>query len=200
MEVSHLLHHALEALREASNNAIKEYHAEKAATTIKACSIAAAVAGVGAGLLPGAGGAVAATACVAAIWGMYVKINMDLGISIAENALKSLASALLTNLIASAGYAAALFAVGFMLGFVPFLQPAAAAIDAMLSYVAVFASGILYINLLTDVMKAKGKFVFDESEAKDLAKKVIDKSNVKEIVKEASDSFKKDKKDGNIKK
>lgn len=196
---SHYLHHALKALQEASEEVIKSEHLERASNTIYACSIAATIAGIGAGLLPGAGGIAAAGACVAAIWGMYVKINKDLGISISENALKSLASALLTNLITSAGYAAAVFAFGVVSGFIPGLQPLAAAIDAMLSYIAVFASGVLYIRLLTDVMKAKGTFVFSESDAKDLAKKVVDESDVKGIVKEAKDSYKDAKRDGKVK-
>lgn len=195
---SHYLYHALKALQEASKDVIRSNHIEKAEKTIYACSITATVAGVAAGIVPGAGAAIAASACVAAIWSMYVKINFDLGISISQNVLKSLASALLTNLLASAAFVAAAFVSSVVVGFIPGLQPLAAGIDAILSYVTVFASGVLYIKILTKVMKAKGTFVFDESEVKKLAKDVVDSSDVKGIVKEAKSSYKDAKKNGEL--
>ena len=82
-----VLVYALRALEQATRDVIKSKNIEKAGETIKKCSIAAAVAGVGTGWLPGAGAIVASVAWVAAIWGMYVKVNIDLGISIKKNAI-----------------------------------------------------------------------------------------------------------------
>lgn len=192
---------ALYALRDASRNLISQAQVDKAGDTIVACAIAAAIAGVGSGWLPGAGALVATAAWVAAIWTMYVKINKDLGISISENILKSLASAFLTNIIASAGALILAILASFVLSFIPFLgQAGAIAIDGLLGYITVFASGILYIMLLTKIMKAKGSFDISESEAKSMADNISKESDISAIIREAKESFKKEKDKGTFKK
>lgn len=192
---------AFKGLQEASNYVIDTMQIEKAGGTIKACAIAAAAAGVGAGWLPGAGALVASAAWVAAIWGMYIKVNKDLDISISENILKSLASAFLTNIIASAGALIISIVLGAILAFLPGIGTVGAvAIDGFIGYITVFASGVLYIKLLTRLFKAKGKADFSGVDVKDIAKEVVAASNMKEILKEAKSEYKKDKKNGNLKK
>lgn len=199
--MGHYMKLALYALRDASKNLISQAQVDKAGDTIIACAIAAAIAGVGSGWLPGAGALVATAAWVAAIWTMYVKINKDLGISISENILKSLASAFLTNIIASAGALILAILASFVLSFIPFLgQAGAIAIDGLLGYITVFASGILYIMLLTKIMKAKGSFDISESEAKSMADNISKESDISAIIREAKESFKKEKDKGTFKK
>lgn len=199
--MGHYMKLALYALRDASRNLISQAQVDKAGDTIVACAIAAAIAGVGSGWLPGAGALVATAAWVAAIWTMYVKINKDLGISISENILKSLASAFLTNIIASAGALILAILASFVLSFIPlFGQAGAIAIDGLLGYITVFASGILYIMLLTKIMKAKGSFDISESEAKSMADNISKKSDISAIIREAKESFKKEKDKGTFKK
>lgn len=199
--MGHYMKLALYALRDASRNLISQAQVDKAGDTIVACAIAAAIAGVGSGWLPGAGALVATAAWVAAIWTMYVKINKDLGISISENILKSLASAFLTNIIASAGALILAILASFVLSFIPFLgQAGAIAIDGLLGYITVFASGILYIMLLTKIMKAKGSFDISESEAKSMADNISKESDISAIIREAKESFKKEKDKGTFKK
>lgn len=201
MGMGHYMHWVLHALKDASKNAITEAQAEKAGATITACAITAAIAGVGSGWLPGAGALVASAAWVTAIWTMYVKINKDLGISISENVLKSLASAFLTNIIAAAGALILGMAAAFLLSFIPgFGTAGAVAIDGLLGYVTVFASGILYIKLLTKVMKAKGTFTISEDEVKSLADDISNDSDIKGIIREAKESFKNEKDKGTFKK
>ena len=201
MALGHYMHLAVHALLDASKNAITQAQADKAAATILGCSIAAAIAGVGSGWLPGAGALVASAAWVAAIWTMYIKINKDLGITLSENVLKSLASAFLTNIIASAGALILGMAAAFVLSFIPGLGTAGAvAIDGLLGYVTVFASGILYIKLLTKVMKAKGTFTISENEVKSLADEISKDSDIKGIIREAKASFKSEKDKGTFKK
>jgi hypothetical protein len=201
MTMGHYMKLALYALRDASRNLISQAQVDKAGDTIVACAIAAAIAGVGSGWLPGAGALVATAAWVAAIWTMYVKINKDLGISISENILKSLASAFLTNIIASAGALILAILASFALSFIPFLgQAGAIAIDGLLGYITVFASGILYIMLLTKIMKAKGSFDISESEAKSMADNISKESDISAIIREAKESFKKEKDKGTFKK
>lgn len=199
--MGHYMKLALYALRDASRNLISQAQVDKAGDTIVACAIAAAIAGVGSGWLPGAGALVATAAWVAAIWTMYVKINKDLGISISENILKSLASAFLTNIIASAGALILAILASFVLSFIPLLgQAGAIAIDGLLGYITVFASGILYIMLLTKIMKAKGSFDISESEAKSMADNISKESDISAIIREAKESFKKEKDKGTFKK
>lgn len=201
MSVGHLLVHALHALEEAQKDYIRKEKLEAVADTIQACAVAAAVAGVGSGWLPGAGSLVATGLWVATIWGMYVKVNYDLGIKIKDNILKSLASAFLTNIIASAGALILAYAAGFVISFIPFVGNAGAmAVDGFLGYVTVYASGLLYIKLLTKVLKAKGKLDFSDLDITAMAKDVVKESNVKDILKEGKASFKDAKKEGKLKK
>ena len=145
------LYHALKALQEATHNVIQQENLVKVEKTIQTCAIVAAATGIGGGMLPGAGGVVMTAASVAAIWTMYVKINKELGISISGNALKSLASAILTNIIAGAGaYIVALVATT-IISFIPILNFLALPAEAIIAYIAVFASGVLYIKFLTNM-------------------------------------------------
>lgn len=196
-----VLVYALKALGEATEGVLKGSDIEKAGDTIMGCAVIAAVAGVGSGWLPGAGALVATGAWVAAIWGMYVKINKDLGITIKDNVLKSLASALLTNLIASVGGIILMLVGSTLLSLIPGLGTAGAiAIDGAIGYVTVFASGVLYIKLLTKLFKAGNGFNLSENNVERMAKDIITESDVEKIIKEGKKSFKDDKKAGKFKK
>lgn len=195
------IHAALKALEQASKDVISSQNIEKAGETIQGCAIIAAIAGVGSGWLPGAGSLVATGAWVAAIWGMYVKVNKDLGISIKDNVLKSLASAILTNILASAGSLILMLVAGFLLSFIPGVGSGGAmVIDGMIGYITVFASGVLYIKLLTKLFKAGKGFNIAENEVKDAAKDIVNDSNISEILKEGKRAYKEDKKAGKFKK
>ena len=198
MNPTPLLYYATKALEDASKGILSEHQLTKVQDTIMGCSVAAAIAGVGSGWVPGAGALVATGAWVAAIWTMYVKINKDLNISIKDNILKSLASAFLTNIIATAGALLLGWVASLVLSFIPgFGTTGAVVIDGMIGYITVFASGVLYINLLTKVLKAKGKLEFSETDDfKQMAKDIVKEGHVKEIMKEARDSYKSAKKEG----
>lgn len=201
MSIGHLLGHALHALEIAEENYIKKENLEAVADTIKGCAVAAAIAGVGAGWLPGAGAVVATGAWVVAIWGMYIKINHDLGIKIKDNVLKSLASAILTNIIASAGAYLLAILAAFIMSFFPGIGSLGSlAIDGFLGYITVYSSGLLYIKLLTKVLKATGKLDFSGVDLRAIAKETVKESNIKEILKEGKASFKEAKREGKFKK
>lgn len=201
MTIGHYLALALRALEQAQENYIRKEKLEAVADTIHGCAIAAAIAGVGSGWLPGAGALVATGVWVAAIWGMYIKVNHDLGINIKDNVLKSIASAFLTNIIASAGSLIIAYAIGFVISFIPGLGTVGAvAIDGFLGYVTVYASGLLYIRFLTKVLKAKGNLDFSEIDVNTIAKETVKESNIKDIIKEGKSSFKEAKKEGKFKK
>lgn len=201
MSIGPLLAHAVRALEEIQTNCIRKEKLEAVAGTIQGCAVAAAIAGVGSGLLPGAGSLVATGACVAAIWGMYIKINYDLGIRIQDNILKSLASAFLTNITAYAGAVIIGYIASFAVSFIPGLGSIGAiAINGFLGYIVVYASGILYIKLLTKVLKAKGKIDFTDVDVKELAKETAKEANVKKLLQEGKASFKDARKNGKFKK
>lgn len=201
MTIGHYLALALRALEQAQNDYIKKEKLEAVAGTIHGCAIAAAIAGIGSGWLPGAGSLVATGIWVAAIWGMYIKINHYLGIKIKDNILKSLASAFLTNIIASAGSLLIAYAIGFAISFIPGIGTLGTiAVDGLLGYVTVYASGLLYIRFLTKVLKAKGNLDFSEIDVKTIAKETVKEANIKDIIKEGKSSFKEAKKEGKFKK
>lgn len=201
MSVGHLLAHALRALEEVQKDYIRKEKLEAVADTIQGCAVAAAIAGVGSGWLPGAGALVATGVWVATIWGMYIKVNYDLGIRIQDNILKTLASAFLTNIIASFGALILAYVASFVISFIPgFGTVGAVAVDGFLGYITVYTSGLLYIRFLTKVLKAKGKLDFSGLDIKAIAKETVRESNVKEILKEGKASFREAKKEGKFKK
>lgn len=187
------LYHVLIALKEATGEIFKENDLKKVETTIQACAITAAATGVGGGMLPGVGGIVLTTASVVAIWTMYVRINKILGISISENTLKSLASAMLTNIIAAAGAYILAIVATLAISLIPGLHFLATPSEALIAYVTVLTSGILYIKFLTNIFKAKGTFDFGDSEIKQGTKDVIDSTDMQSMIKDAKDAYKKDK-------
>lgn len=193
-----LLAHALKDLEQVAKDILSKEDAEEAGNTILACSITAAVTGVGSGMLYGAGSVVASTACVAAIWTMYVKINKHLGISVKNNILKSLASAMLTNLIASAGLNILILIGAAAINFIPGLQYASTIIYGTLAFVSVYASGILYIKLLTKIMRAKKDIDSSDVDLNQMAKDIVNESNVSDILKEGKEMFKQAKKEGKL--
>ena len=196
-----LLHRAVEYLDEVSDDILIDGGAYQAGEVIKGCAVTAAIAGVGSGWIPGAGGAIATAAFVAAIWSMYIMINKKLGISIKENILKTLASAFLTNILATAGSMLLGLAVGSVLSFIPGIGTAAnIVIDAMIGYIVVFVSGILYLNLLGKMCEKYGSVSFEGKDLKSLAKEVTDASDIKEMINQAKASYKEDKKSGKINK
>ena len=187
------LYHVLKALKEATEGVIKEEHLEKVETTIQTCAITAAATGVGGGMLPGVGGIVLTAASVAAIWTMYVRINKILGISIADNTLKSLASAMLTNIIAAAGAYILAIVAALAISLIPGLHFLAAPAEALIAYIAVFTSGILYIKFLTNVFNAKGSFDFSDADIQQGAKKVVDTTNMHDMINDAKNAYNQDK-------
>ena len=198
------LHKALESLDEAARDKIDSMNLSEVSDLIPNCSIAAAVAGVGAGWLPGVGSAVASAAWVGTIWTMYLKINKKLGIATTENILKVIASAFLTNILSAGGGLLIALAGGSLLSLIPFVgQAGAIAMDGMIGYVTTYVSGILYIKLLTSIVKRTGSIDFSSLSAEDLksmAKNVANDSEIRDMVKSAKEAFKEDKKDGKISK
>lgn len=187
------LHHALKALQEVSDSLIKDAQVEKVGEIIQSRAIVAAAGGIGTAILPGVGSVVAAAVAVGAVWEMYVQINRELRISISDNKLKSLASAMLSNLLSNIGGAFLAMVAVIAGGFIPIINTLLAPIQAMIGYISVFAAGILYVKFLTKVFKAKGSFSLDDIDENKASKDVIRESDVNSMVSELKKSFREDK-------
>ena len=103
--------------------------------TISGYAIAAAIASGVAGVAPGFAGVAAALTQAGFVWATYVKINKTLSISMSENMAKFIGSAVVTNLVTSAGACVAVLIGSSILSIIPGVGTAAAiALNAALGY------------------------------------------------------------------
>lgn len=195
---SSILLTSLMQLDRASRDSFVGTKMEKLSELVNNFAIASAIAGGAANLLPGAGGIIAAIGQTGLVWGLYVQINKALGISMKEETMKFIGSAIITNLVTNAGGILVGYAMAAVLSFIPLVgQLGAAFINVALGYVVIYVSAILYFNLLTKVMKAKGTFILDESqETKDIINEVVHDADIKGMVKEGNKAFKRAKSNG----
>ncbi len=165
---------------------------------VKSHAKGAAIAGLAAGWVPGFGGAAATAIAGGFIWTMYVRISSRLNLSLTENIIKSLASAIATN-IAAYALGSVVLASAFSL-FPGLGSVASSAIVAGTCYALALASGIVYLKLLTDLFKAgKDPTKMTAENLKKAAKKVVENEDIKAVIKEAKNEFKAAKERGEIK-
>ena len=173
---------------------------ENIKNTIGDYAIAAAVASGVAGVAPGFAGVAAALTQAGFVWATYVKINKTLDISMSENTAKFIGSAIVTNLVTSAGAFIAILVGSSILSLVPVLgQAAAIALNAGLGYTIIYVSAIIYLKLITRMMQPDGTLHVEESDdTKHIIRDIINKSNIKDMIKEGKASYKQAKEDGSI--
>jgi type III secretory pathway component EscU len=141
------------------------------------------------------------TASAGFIWGMYVKINSDIGLSISSNILKTLASGIATNLVMYATGCLAGVALASVASFIPVVGTAVScATMGLLCYVLTLASGYVYLKLLIHLFRA-GKDInkMSADELKSVAKDVCSKDEIKNVMKEAKAEYKIGEKNGEFK-
>ena len=176
-------------LLEATGSSDKNVTSQDLNKLIQFHAIGAAASSAAAGLIPGAGG-VAATACYAGfVWAMYGRLCKKLGIPFGKNLLKALASAVVTNIAAAA--VTTLIATS-VVSLIPGIgSVAASATDAALGYAVVYVSGIIFMKLLTKMMKNKKDLSnISEDELKHMAETTIKEVDVKSLLKEAKNEYK----------
>ena len=117
-----------------------------------------------------------------------------------ENTAKFIGSAIVTNLITSAGAFVAVLVGSSILSIVPVLgQAAAIALNAGLGYTIVYVSAIIYLKLITKLMQPDGTLKVSESDdTKHIIRNIIKESNIKDMVKEGKTAYKQAKEDGSI--
>lgn len=168
---------------------------EELASIIKKHALGAAASGLASTFLPGVGSTAALAAAVGFIWSMYFRINKCLGLKLSKVILKSLASAVLTNL---AGSVVSIIGAT-VISAIPGINTIATVLMAGVDYAVVLVSGILYLNLLTNIFKA-GKNIEDmtESEIKEAMAATVKEENVSQLIKDARDDYKRARKSGEV--
>lgn len=169
------------------------------ASVVEKHSIGAAATGLGAAWLPGVGATAALAASAGFVWSMYYRINAKIGIPFSKNILKSLGTAIATNLVASA---ISSVVISTALSFLPGIgNIAASMLMAGVVFSLTWSCGLVYLKILTRFAKA-GVDLNDVSEEdlKQMADEVIEETNVKEMMKQAKEQFKAAKARGDIRK
>lgn len=169
------------------------------AEIVKAHALGAAASGVGVAWLPGVGSAAALTAMVGFIWSMYFRINYRLGLKFSKVAMKSLASAVLSNLMQGAISVVGSIALATVLSLTGIGNAASSLIMAALDYSVVMVGGILYLKLLNGLMGAgndPSEMTPQEIEIK--MEDIMRGENIEALLKSESRSYKAGRKNGTI--
>ena len=156
---------------------------------VKAHSTAAAAAGLASGWIPGAGALAAAGIAAASVWSMYIRINAALGITLGDHIMKSIATAVATNL---ASYFVSGLVLSTAFSFIPGMN---FVVSTVLIGGTIFsltvASGIVYMRVLVDLFEAGiDPASCSEAELKDRAESVADDLDMDSIKKDAKTAYK----------
>ena len=196
MNAKILMYAALKELEKVSKGSLSGTKIEIAGDVIHKFAIYSAVAAATACVIPGPGGLIAAVSQAGFIWGTYVKINEVLGISMKENVAKFIGSAVLTNIATGAVSYMTAYLITQIIQWLPGANLLTIAFMAAMSYALIYVSSLLYLKILTEVMKVKGSFDMDNSAAtKEIIDGVCRATNIKKALDEAREQFKDSKAD-----
>jgi hypothetical protein len=192
-------HHLAKELPKVYHEFIKETKAEEIEEVINFHAVGAAASGLAAGWIPGAGGTAALMASVGFIWSMYYRINKKIGIPLSKTVVKSLGSAVLTNLASTAIALVGGTVVATALSFTGLGNFASSLIMAGLDYAVVIVSGVIYLKLLTKLFNA-GKDLANISaeELKSEAEKIMRTENINQMLKDSKNEYKEAYKSGRV--
>jgi len=187
------------ALCKALHKSGEEILGREIAAIVTKHSIGAAAAGLGVAWLPGAGSTAALAACAGVIWSMYFRINSKIGVSLSKNILKSVGTAIATNL-ASAVVGSVV--VSSVVSLFPGIgNVAASAVMAGVSYSLTWASGLIYLKVLTKLAnRGVGLSDADAETLKKTAKDIMANEDIKAVLKEAKSQYTAAKANGEINK
>jgi uncharacterized protein (DUF697 family) len=192
MSDHHILH-AAEKLVHALNKTVDENLPAEIAEIVKIHSAGAAASGLAAGWIPGAGGIAATGICMGFIWSMYGRINSKIGLPLTENVIKSLGTAIATNL-------GAYFVGGLITSTIFSILPGLGSVGASVvvggtSYALTLASGYVYLKVLTNLfLSGNDPTRMDVDSFKQAADSVVANENMKQVIADAKASYKPSKK------
>ena len=160
-------------------------------------ALGAAASGIGVAWLPGVGSAAALASMVGFIWSMYFRINNRLGLRFAKVIVKTLASAVLSNLAQAAISVVGSVVLSTALSFTGVGNGAASLIMAALDYSIVMAGGVLYLKLINNLMGA-GTNPDDMSptEIEIAMEEVIHNENIAALLKQSKKTYTAGRKNG----
>lgn len=169
------------------------------AVIVKKHALGAAGSGLATAWLPGVGSTAALAASVGFIWSMYFRINYRLGLKFSKVAVKSLASAVLSNLAQSAMSVVGGVALGTLLSLTGIGSGAASVIMGAMVYAVVMVGGILYLKLLNGIMGAgKDPAQMTPQEMEIKMNDVMRGENIESLIKDETKRYKADRKNGTI--
>ena len=160
-------------------------------------ALGAAASGIGVAWLPGVGSAAALLSMVGFIWSMYFRINNRLGLRFAKVIVKTLASAVLSNLAQAAISVAGTVALSTILSFTGIGNGTASLIMAALDYSIVMVGGILYLKLINSLMGAgSNPDEMSPTEIEIAMNEVIRNENVQALLKQNKTNYAAGRKNG----
>lgn len=156
-------------------------------------AIAAAVAGMGAGVLPGLGALIAGGISVGAIWHMYYAVGQYLHLTFGVNMLKAAAAAILSNIVHQPW---GVLSLELAAAFIPLISIPA---TGLIFFSVTYFSGLTFLFALARIFKAGGdptKMTADEMAQK--AKEAAGEIDFSGEYERAKEGFKKMHKEGNL--
>lgn len=189
------LQDSVEAVVQAANQKGINVTKEELITLVKTHSAGSSASMVAAGVIPGAGSTIAMGIEVGFVWSMYYRICTKLGIDVKKNVLKSVSSALITNIGAAV---ASQLIVSTVLSFIPGIGTlGASAVNGLLGYSLTYYSGVVFMNLLVRVFKTGQSLeTMSEDQVKGMMQDVVKKVNFADMKDEAKAAYKNRKSDG----
>ena len=146
---------------------------------IKHAIAAAGIAFVGC-FIPGLAQIVTALTSAGTIWHMYYDICQKMNVKISENLLKSLAAAVLANIVTQLGGVIILALIG------EFLPGAGAIAGAAVLYAVTYLAGFLFLKILVDIFKTgKSPSELSKQDFASVAKDAAESTDCRTIFEEA---------------
>lgn len=144
-----------------------------------------------AALMPGAGPTIAVVGQTGVVYAMYARMSKALGVRFSENALKTIASAVVSNIAANAASVLATLAASTLLSFIPVVGTSAAGVlTTAIAFATVYVSALSYGSIL----QAIGRKHVDDMSAKELRQLVKEEMAQRDIsgeMKEMIDLYRK---------
>lgn len=162
-------------------------------------SLGAAAAGLGISWLPALGSLAATGAMTMFIWSMYLHINDCLGLRFSKVALKTILSAVLSNMGQGLIYIAGTLTISTLLSLTGLGAVASSVMMAALDYAVVMVGGILYLKLITALVESgEDPQALSEDQLKNQTESIVQSENIREMLKTECENYKAGRKDGSI--
>lgn len=162
-------------------------------------ALGAAAAGIGVAWLPGVGGVAALAAMVGFIWTMYFRVNGRIGLKLSKTLLKSLASAVISNLSQGAISLLGYTLLASLLSLTGAGAVISSALMAAVDYAVVLVGGIIYLKVLTGLFAAgRNPDDMSEKEMHIAMESTLASEDIGELLKSARNHYKDMRKSGEV--